>query len=306
MSVPIELSANPRDVAISTVLLFSGTARQLKDEIIEANLRAELFRSPVMLEEKLVQTVADAIPGANTRSTRSALSRLRSSGRVQKGPAGVHLSDSERALTEAAQTEFVAAQKLDVKRLVEVTGLDEHAAFRLLGIALELVVRNRAPDSVGPIEESLRAFLAAHQIGRKREAIFEALASSSVVRLRQYGETVDRIFATNSFDIYRALGRRTQIAMVLDASVAMPVLFGLAFGAAKSRYGVAALALRAACDAHGIRMVVPRAYLEEIAAHGRNALEKLKSTMHCRPKHAIRYGPRTTPISVTIRTWPRP
>src|SRR5260221_13221304 len=176
----------------------------------------------------------------------------------------------------AGQTESLAARELGVQRLGDVTGLRKRAAAQLLEIALELVVRDRDLDDVGPIEASLRNFLATHQLGRKRVAIFEALAGSSLARLRQYGRTVDRIFRTNSFDIYRDLGRRTEIAMVLDASVAMPVLFGLAFGAARSRYGIAALALKAACDAHNIRLVVPRAYLNEMAWHGQGALEKLE------------------------------
>lgn len=277
MAVPVELSAEPRDVAISTILLFSRDAHDLRKEIIEANLRAQLLRSPGMSEDALVQAMVDAIPGTNVaRSARSALSRLRASGRVQGGPAEVRLSDSERAVMEAAQTEFLAARKLDVQRVVDVTGLNEVSAARLLDIALELLVRNRDPEGVGPIEESLKTFLAEHRLSPKRIAVFEALASSSLARLRQYGETVDQILATNSFDIYRALGRRTQIAMVLDASVAMPVLFGLAFRSAKSRYGIAALALKAGCDAHNIRLVVPRDYLNEMAAHGKGALEKLE------------------------------
>lgn len=277
MAVPVELTAEPKDVALSTVLLFSPDARELRNEIIEANLRAQLLHSPGLSEDALVQAVEASIPGTNVaRSAQSALSRLRTSGRVHGGREAVHLSENERAVMEAAQTEFLAARELDVQRLIEVTELDKGAAAHLLDIALELLVRNRDPDGLGPIEESLRNYLAEHQLGGKRAAIFDALAGSSVVRLRQYGETVDQIFAANSFDIYRALGRRTQITMVLDASVAMPVLFGLAFAAAKSRYGVAALALKAGCEAHNIRMVVPRAYLNEIAAHGQGALEKLE------------------------------
>ena len=60
----------------------------------------------------------------------------------------------------------------------------------------------------------------------------------------------------------------------------MPVIFGLEFGAAKSRYGVTALALRDACAAHHIKMVVPRCYLNEMAAHGREVLDILNVHHH--------------------------
>jgi hypothetical protein len=181
----------------------------------------------------------------------------------------------EYEVMRAAEIEFLAARQMDIQMLVSVTGLDEGRARQLMDIALELLVRGRDFDGAGPIEQSLRGFLATHQLGRKRSAIYEALAKTASARLRQYGGTVDQIFSTNSFDIYRALGRRTNLAMVLDASVAMPVLFGLAFGSAQSRYGVSALALKTACEAHSIQLVVPRVYLNEMAAHGQRALEKL-------------------------------
>ncbi|WP_036261562.1 restriction endonuclease [Methylocapsa aurea] len=277
MAVPLELHADPKDIAISTVLLFSQEARELRDEVIEANLRAQLLRRPDTSETELIQQVATAIPGENVdRAAKSALTRLRIAGRVQKAANGLRLSEGELLVMQAAETEFLAARKADVAALTEVTGLESEAAERLLDIALELLVRNRDLDGQGPLETSLSSLLAGHGLSRKRSAVYDALAATATARLRQYGVTVDQIFSTNSFDIYRALGRRTDLCMVLDASVAMPVLFGLAFVEAKSRYGLAATALKRACDAHGIKMVVPRVYLNEMAAHGQGALERLE------------------------------
>lgn len=276
MSIPNELTASPKEIAISTVLLFSKEAHELRDEVIEANLRAQLLHSSSLTESELIGRVTTAIPGVNVeRSARSALSRLRTSGRIQGGATNVHLSKSELALMQAAETELLAARKLDIKILTKEFDLTGEQASQLLDLALELLVRGRDLDGAGPIEESLKGFLATHKLTRKREAVYEALARTASARVREYGHTIDQIFSTNSFDIYRALGRKTDLSMVLDASVAMPVLFGLAFGAAKSRYGVAALALKNACEAHSIQMVVPRAYLNEMAAHGQGALEKL-------------------------------
>jgi hypothetical protein len=184
------------------------------------------------------------------------------------GMASQYLIERDRGTKEASQQLAVLREKWP--------GLSENDAKELLNIALELLVRNRTLAGIGPIEDSLRNFLAAHGLSRKRVAIFEALASTASARLRQYGETINQIFSTNSFDIYRALGRRTDVSIILDASVAMPVLFGLSFGTAKSRYGVAAVALKTACEAHDIKMVVPRAYLNEMASHGMGALDKLE------------------------------
>ncbi|WP_218823837.1 restriction endonuclease [Inquilinus limosus] len=277
MAVPSELHAAPKDIAISTVVLFSQEARELRDEVIEANLRAQLLRHPSASDVDLIRWVAASIPGENVdRAARSALSRLQSEGRVQKEPSGFQLSAAELLVMQAAEAEFLAARKADVAALVEVTGLQDKDAEKLLDIALELLVRNRDLDGHGPLEASLSDFLGTHGLSRKRAKVFESLAMTSCARLRQYGATVDRVFSTNTFDIYRALGRRTQISMVLDASVAMPVLFGLAFGNAKSRYGLAAAALKQACDTHNIQIVLPRVYLNEMASHGLKALEWLE------------------------------
>ncbi len=277
MAVPMELRAEPKDIAISTVLLFSQESQELRNEVIEANLRAWLLRHPATSEAALVQQVAAAIPGENIdRAVKSALSRLVTAGRVRKETNAFRLSDAEQLIMQAAETEFLSARNADVVALVELTGLESAAAEKLLDIALELLVRNRDLDGQGPLETSLSSFLAAHGLSSRRIAVFEALAATKSASLRQYGATVDQIFSTNTFDIYRALGRRTDLSMVLDTSVAMPVLFGLAFGEAKSRYGMAAIALKRACDAHGIKMVVPQVYLNEMAAHGRGALEWLE------------------------------
>ncbi|HEY8124324.1 MAG TPA: restriction endonuclease [Methylocystis sp.] len=259
MSVPLELHADPKDIAISTVLLFSKEAQELRDKVIEANIRAQLLRNPMISEGDVIQRVATAIPGANVhRSAKSALTRLRVAGVVQGAPNGLQLSDVELQVMQAAETEFFVARNADLIALAKVTGLDSKTAGNLLDMAVELLVRKRDLEGGGPLEMSLSTFLADHGLSRRKNAVFETLAATATVRLRQYGATVDQIFSTNTFDIYRAMGRRTDLTMVLDASVAMPVLFGLAFGAANSRYGLSALALKQACVAHRIKMAVPR------------------------------------------------
>lgn len=277
MAVPATMEATVKEIALSTVLLFSEEARELRDSVIEANVRAQLLKAPGISESSVIQRIAETVPGVNVeRAARSALSRLRNTGRVIGQNASLQLSDSEQTTMEAAATEFLVAVEADVSMLSGVTGLSKVEARQLLDIALELLLRNRDLNGTGPVEESLRNFLAAHNLTRQRAKIFDALSRTASATFKEHGETIDRMFALNSFDIYRALGRRTDISIVLDSSVAMPVIFGLEFGAAKSRYGVAALALRDACKAHNIRMVVPRCYVNEMAAHGHGALEKLE------------------------------
>lgn len=269
MAVPDEVHADPKEIAVSSVLLFSAEARELREEIIEANVRAQLLRQPGMSEKAVKDALIDILPGPNIeRDASAALSRLRTAKRISGPASAVDLAPEVREMMEAAETELLAARMADIATLVEVTGLNADDAGELLDIALELLIRSRDLNGAGPAEEQLRNFLASHQLSRRRAKIYDALAATSSARIRQHGQTLDRIFSTNSFDIYRALGRRTTVQLVLDASVAMPVLFGLSFGSSRSRYGVSALALRDACIAHGISMVVPNAYLNEMAYHG--------------------------------------
>ena len=269
MAVPDEVHADPKEIAVSSVLLFSDEARELREEIVEANVRAQLLRQPGMSEKAVKHALIDILPGPNVeRDASAALSRLRTAKRISGPASAVDIAPGVREMMEAAETELLAARMADIATLVEVTGLNADDAGELLDIALALLIRRRDLNGAGPAEEQLRNFLASHQLSRRRAKIYDALAATSSARIRQHGQTLDRIFSTNSFDIYRALGRRTTVQLVLDASVAMPVLFGLSFGSSRSRYGVSALALRDACIAHGISMVVPNAYLNEMAYHG--------------------------------------
>lgn len=277
MAVPSTLEATTKDIALSTVLLFSQEAKELRDAVIEANLRAQLLKNAGISENALIQKVAGVVPGVNVdRTAKAALSRLRATGLIVGSNTNLKLSVTEYETMSAAETEFLVAVNADVKMLEVATGLSSLDARKLLDLALELLVRNKDLSGSGPAEESLRYFMAEKGLNRKRTATYEALSKTTSARLRQHGATIEQIFSANSFDIYRALGRRTDIVMLLDSSVAMPVIFGLEFGAVKSRYGVAALALKDACKAHNIRMMVPRCYLNEMASHGRQALEKLE------------------------------
>lgn len=278
MAVPNEVHADPKEIAVSSVLLFSAEARELREEIIEANVRAQLLRQPGMPEKAVKDALINILPGPNIeREASAALSRLRMAKRISGPASAIDLAPEVREMMEAAETELLAARMADIAMLVEVTGLNEDGAGELLDLALELLIRSRDLNGAGPAEEQLRNFLASHQLSPQRTKIYNALAATSSARIRQHGQTLDRIFSTNTFDIYRALGRRTKVQLVLDASVAMPVLFGLSFGSSRSRYGVSALALRDACIAHGISMVVPNAYLNEMAYHGLvGALDRLE------------------------------
>ena len=276
MTIPEEIDATPHEIALSTLLLFSVEAKELRSEIIEANTKAILFKSPGISEEILLHQLLDSLQGTTIeRHASAALSRLRGSGKIVGPRNNLKLSDSEQQLIQIANDDFLAMTNNDISVLENTLYISKIIAKELLQRAINLLIRNRELDGDGQEEESLRDFISQPKLRSKKIAIYEALSRTNSAQLKQRGIYVDHIIKTNTFDIYRSLGQRSKITMTLDASVAMPIIFGLEFGDSQSRYGIAARALRELCTSHGILIVVPSCYINEIAHHGLLALEKV-------------------------------
>ncbi len=58
------ISATPKEIAISTVLLFGREAKELRDNIFEANVRAWLLKHPGCSESILTHELSMILPGA--------------------------------------------------------------------------------------------------------------------------------------------------------------------------------------------------------------------------------------------------
>jgi hypothetical protein len=67
--------------------------------------------------------------------------------------------------------------------------------------------------------------------------------------------------------LLRALGERQEMCVVLDTSVAIPLLCCLLYEPAAQRFFIAAQHAYDQTLAHGIRLVLPADYLEEVASH---------------------------------------
>lgn len=272
-----ELKSTLKDIALSTMLLFSREAKELREHTVESFVRAWLLNNPGNTESDIISIISESLPGAdNSRHVRSALSRLRSAGRIVGKPTSVKLSSSELKIMQAAEIEYQFSTKRDIDDICCLTGLELKDARILLAKAIELLSRNRSLTGMGPAEEDLRSFLARHRLTILADEIYDCLSTTTAAKRFQFGETIEHIFSTNTFDIYRALGDRTNISVALDTSVALPMIFGIEFGTAESRYSMAATALKACCKTHNFKIVVPRSYLNEMASHGLKALENIE------------------------------
>lgn len=272
MSISGTLQASEKEIAVSTLLLFSPEAKELRVNIVEANITAWMLKNGVASQDQAIAAVALQLPyPAVSDDIRRSIGRMRAEGRIVERAGQLSLSVKEAEKASAAEEEYLQSASADLQLLERKYGLKADDARLLLALALELVARDKPLEERSVHSDALAAFVADKKLMRRKAELYEDLARTGIARFDQYGKTIDRIFSTNTFDIYRAFGRRTAITMVLDASVAMPMLFGLAFRSVRSRFGIAAEKLRMLCEEHSFEIVVPSFYVNEMASHGLKA-----------------------------------
>ncbi|MBW8843586.1 MAG: hypothetical protein JF607_01255 [Burkholderiales bacterium] len=276
LGIPLQtkLTATPQEVAISNTLLFSKEARELKEEAIESRCKAQLFETPGVDSQTLASKVAASLGNAElVQQVARIIRRLQAEDNISKGDTDLTLGGIASAQVAAAKADFLQAKSLDVENLTKDFGITAEQAGSFVSISLEILARQERFDGDEAFATRLAQQISDAGLGRRKKALFEALGKLSTARIAQYGSALNHVFSTNTFDILRALGRSTSITALLDSSVAMPLLFGLTFGKAQSRYSVGASALHAMCKAHQIRLAVPAPYLNEMAHHGKKAAE---------------------------------
>ena len=104
------LTATPHEVAISNTLLFSSEARDLRDNLLESGIKAQLLESPGLSKSQLVHVVANDLGGLMLGSqVTKALHRLQATGQVSTGAENLELSDGAKAEVDAAKRDFLQA-----------------------------------------------------------------------------------------------------------------------------------------------------------------------------------------------------
>lgn len=271
-----KLTATPKEVALSNTLLFSKEAKELRDNVLESNLKSHLFASPGASEAELLDAVTKSYGTPNvTGPANRALQRLRTSHEVEAREGLLYLSERAGAEIKAAEQDFLQAKSIDLKGICEKYNLAEPDADSLISTALEILARRGDFQGDKVHEVKLTQIIAENKLGRRRLDLYQDLSRLASAKVALYGEAIDHVFSTDTFDIFRVLGQSTEVAVLLDSSVAMPLLFGLSFAKANSRYGIGASALHKLCKSHNISIKVPQPYLNEIASHGKKALEYL-------------------------------
>ncbi|WP_320175353.1 hypothetical protein [Maridesulfovibrio sp.] len=279
ISIPEKIKSELSEIATSTLLLFSPEAKELREEIIEANIKAILFENSLISKKELIEQTTTVLHYENINIKElapKALARLRGAAKVTGSDQNLKLSDNEYGMIQTAKDSFSAMRQTDLILLTSELNIADEDASELFDTALEIIVVGEDFNGDSAAAESLRSLINQPKFRNKKRKIYTTLSKISSAKFKQYGAYLDQILKTDTFDIYRALGERSNIIMLLDSSVAMPVMFGLEFGDSSSRYEITANALRKICESHGIQLSIPRSYLNEMAAHGKLARERLQ------------------------------
>ncbi|MFV6088077.1 hypothetical protein ACNPC3_22960 [Klebsiella pneumoniae] len=276
LGLPItgKIEATPKEIALSNTLLFSSEAKELKDEIIENCILAHIFSDDGVSESSLIEKTLNDL-GNKSLSVQvvKSINRLKSKGKIRIIEGAFTLSSEVRGELKLSRDDFEQAKLKDLNELMSSFNLDKNDAELLINISLEILSRKQLFHGDEAYSVQLQDFIAKHSLQRRKHVLYEALSKLTSARITAYGDAISHVLKTNTFDIFRSLGRSHSINVILDSSVAMPMLFGLSFSKVKSRYGIGAAAINEMCHAQKFKLVVPRPYLNEMASHGLKALE---------------------------------
>lgn len=268
------LSVTPKDVAVSTLLLFGSEAKSLRLEVVRANIASWLNAHGPASETLVGQQVAKLIPGSNNEELVSGvISRMRGAGEITGPAESTELAPKESERIEAAEEQLFAARQLDIRKLSKSFGLATDDAEKLLTLAINAIVRRSSSGWSQAHVDEFNGFVSEKSLRPKIDVLNKAIAQLDTITFLQRYEVIDKLFATNTFDIHSALGSSDKVKIVLDASVALPMLCSLEFSVVRSRWSAASTSLIDLAKSHGFPVIVPFPYLNEMAAHGLKAFE---------------------------------
>lgn len=157
------------------------------------------------------------------------------------------LSDLGAVLLESARTAYASLESLDTRSV-----LADRIRARLRHLHATL-------DALGLAE------------GADRDAALESLSelasNSPIGKCILSGELFLSLSSSRMPQLIRALGARSGVRILLDSSVAIPMLCGLLFRPVSNRFSLAAQHVYDQVGVHGLSMTLPVDYLEEACTH---------------------------------------
>jgi hypothetical protein len=298
-SVGIEVSgpgAKPartvRSDAAYSFVFFGKETHRFREAIVESAVISVLARNPRCAREKTVAEVATllALPESQHGQVDAVIDRMLQRGDIH-GPAATLLLST--GLTDAAQAMEglrVDQQRQLRKQVAEtiarygrmarpqeeaVEAVMEDLGALLLDTAKAAISPTRRQVVADPIQNRLRhlhstldAFGLAALDRDNAVAELAALAVNSPLGSQLLaGELFLSIGSAKTPSLIQALGARGTVEILLDASVAIPMVCGLLFRPTSTSFSYGAQHAYSQIGSHGLTMTLPDVYLEEACAH---------------------------------------
>lgn len=258
-----------RESAISHFRLFGAESNDLRAGLLESAIKFEIYRSGDLSQDDLISRISKMVfIKSDIVAIRSAVSRLRSASEIFGPETSIKISERVKSQLHVAERESEVAFSSDINALMAISGCTRAVAERVLAAARNIFLSGLDIQGDDPLCLDFQSVLAGSGLWPLRQKVYQALAGGALVKKLRFAQTVTHVIDTDTSDLISSLGQRDSVSVVLDASVGLPMIFGLEFADAKSRYGVSAAGLRNLCESHNFPLCVPSEYVNEMASHG--------------------------------------
>lgn len=296
LDIPASIAERPqrpadlrRDAAFAYAF-FSPEVRSFRNVIRERSLLLALSNAGVELKiDDLCETAARLLGAPMAAATQfgADVDRLRQSGRLLGRNGSVSLPDAERAELEALRAlraqedRDLRAEVHDILARAQLSPLAEAVDVATEGLGALLLQQSGDLAALDDLREQLRRLRAELRAfglpegGRGEDvlaSLVECARSSPLGRHLAAGSLYRAVTNLDRDALLRALDART-VSIVLDASVAIPMLCALYHGSVRQRFFLAAAELHRRAANLGFTLVLPEVWLEEMAAHLLRALD---------------------------------
>jgi hypothetical protein len=294
---------------------FGVEAEEFRKTIVEQTITSVLYRSENKLSRgDLLKAATAAIALAENQAhlVSAATDRMLQDGRLRKEHDQIVLRDELYSAQEAMvavraedwkqlRTEVLdllnrkSKQRKDVGESAVASVMDALGALLLAtGNATASALQNANPHAM--MQQQLRSRLrqlhatldaCAIPEGGERDRMIEDLSrlasTSSLGRHLIAGEIFTTLANMRTPELIKALGAHSDLVVLLDSSVSIPILAGLLYTPTSRHYSLAARHAYEQLRAHDLSIMLPFDYLEETATHLLDAYRNYRAIVFADP-----------------------
>lgn len=283
----IKRHLGPVTEAVSALLIFGDQAKDMRKHIYGSLIKSELAKSEHPLpKDNLIELVLtkNGLSKNQASAIISTFDRLIQSKEILFDSNCYRLSSDEykkfRSITELNELEIVSLLDsitlyLDSEH-VEIDSLSRNiivdnfldlAAFLAISHCSEITRASAEQEVYQQIVAFLTEKIGQGAVDRLFNGLADIVANSTFAKHLAAAQLYARVLNSTSDQLVFALGGKTGVTILFDSSVAIPMLCGLIFGSAYDRFGRSSVTLHQLLDEHEFSGVIPKCYLEELAAH---------------------------------------